>query len=80
MAGFFRGLGLSCLRSFPMNGGALFVYEGIMRWLDAEKVVAAACSLTIAHTLLAGEKMTSLCCGNALGEKIFFLGSKAKAL
>jgi len=42
LAGFFRGLGLSCLRSFPMNGGALFVYEGIMRWLGAETVVAAS--------------------------------------
>ena len=38
LAGFSRGLGLTCLRSFPMNGSALFVYEGIMRWLGAEKV------------------------------------------
>jgi hypothetical protein len=38
LAGFYRGIGLACLRSFPMNGGALFVYESIMRWLGAEKV------------------------------------------
>jgi solute carrier family 25 (mitochondrial carnitine/acylcarnitine transporter), member 20/29 len=36
--GFFRGFGPTFLRAFPSNASALFVYEGILRALDAEKV------------------------------------------
>jgi solute carrier family 25 carnitine/acylcarnitine transporter 20/29 len=36
--GFFRGLGPTYLRAFPSNASALFIYEGIMRALGAEKV------------------------------------------
>lgn len=38
LSGFFRGLGPCFLRTFPVNASAIFVYEGIMRTLDAEKV------------------------------------------
>lgn len=37
--GFFRGFGPTFLRAFPSNASALFVYEGILRALDAEKVI-----------------------------------------
>ncbi|EMD42151.1 hypothetical protein CERSUDRAFT_42234, partial [Gelatoporia subvermispora B] len=36
--GFFRGLAPCILRAFPVNASALFVYEGLMRLLGAEKV------------------------------------------
>ncbi|KAF8632551.1 hypothetical protein AX15_001766 [Amanita polypyramis BW_CC] len=36
-AGFFRGLGPCLLRAFPVNASALFVYEGLMTILGAEK-------------------------------------------
>lgn len=36
--GYFAGLAPCLLRSFPVNASALFVYEGILRLLDAEKV------------------------------------------
>ncbi|KAF5337081.1 hypothetical protein D9611_003135 [Ephemerocybe angulata] len=36
-SGFFRGLGPCLLRAFPVNASAFFVYEGVMRLLDAEK-------------------------------------------
>ncbi|KAI0756881.1 mitochondrial carrier [Daedaleopsis nitida] len=36
--GFFRGLGPTLLRAFPVNASALWVYEGLMRLLGAEKV------------------------------------------
>lgn len=36
--GFFRGLGPTFLRAFPVNASALWVYEGLMRLLEAEKV------------------------------------------
>ncbi|KAF8640439.1 hypothetical protein AX17_000104 [Amanita inopinata Kibby_2008] len=36
-AGFFRGLGPCLLRAFPVNASALFVYEGLMAFLGAEK-------------------------------------------
>lgn len=36
--GYFRGLGPSLLRAFPVNASALWVYEGLMRLLDTEKV------------------------------------------
>lgn len=36
--GFYRGLGPTFLRAFPVNASALFVYEGTMRVLGAEKV------------------------------------------
>jgi len=35
--GFFRGLTPVLLRAFPVNASALFVYEGLMRGLGAEK-------------------------------------------
>jgi len=37
-SGFFRGLGPCLLRAFPVNASAFFVYEGMMRFLGAEKV------------------------------------------
>ena len=36
--GFFRGLGPTLLRAFQVNASALWVYEGLMRLLGAEKV------------------------------------------
>lgn len=38
LRGFYRGIGTSLLRAFPANACALFVYEGLMRTLGAEKV------------------------------------------
>lgn len=35
--GFYRGLGPTLLRAFPVNASALWVYEGLMRLLEAEK-------------------------------------------
>ncbi|TEB35174.1 mitochondrial carrier [Coprinellus micaceus] len=35
-AGFFRGLGPCLLRAFPVNASAFFVYEGLMRLMNAE--------------------------------------------
>ncbi|KAI0735057.1 mitochondrial carrier [Earliella scabrosa] len=35
--GYFRGLGPTLLRAFPVNASALWVYEGLMRLLGAEK-------------------------------------------
>jgi len=35
--GFFRGLTPCLLRAFPVNASALFVYEGLMKFLEAEK-------------------------------------------
>ncbi|KAI1788777.1 mitochondrial carrier [Ganoderma leucocontextum] len=35
--GFYRGLGPTLLRAFPVNASALWVYEGLMRLLGAEK-------------------------------------------
>ena len=37
--GYFRGLGPTFLRAFPVNASALWVYEGLMRILGAEKVM-----------------------------------------
>ncbi|KAF9076201.1 mitochondrial carrier [Rhodocollybia butyracea] len=37
LPGFFRGLGPSFLRAFPVNASAMFVYEGLLRILGAEK-------------------------------------------
>jgi len=34
----YRGFVPCILRAFPTNGGALFVWEGVMRFLEAEKV------------------------------------------
>lgn len=39
VTGFFRGLGPTFLRTFPVNASALFVYEETMRILGAEKVL-----------------------------------------
>lgn len=36
--GFYAGLTPTVLRAFPVNASALFVYEGILRLLGAEKV------------------------------------------
>lgn len=36
--GFYRGLGPTLLRAFPVNASALWVYESLMRLLGAEKV------------------------------------------
>ena len=38
LGGFFRGLGPCFLRAFPVNASAIFVYEGMLRILGAEKV------------------------------------------
>ena len=35
--GFYRGLGPTLLRAFPVNASAIWVYEGLMRLLGAEK-------------------------------------------
>ncbi|KDR84904.1 hypothetical protein GALMADRAFT_233364 [Galerina marginata CBS 339.88] len=37
VTGFFRGLGPTFLRAFPVNASAIFVYEGTMRVLGAEQ-------------------------------------------
>ncbi|KAJ7596955.1 mitochondrial carrier [Mycena floridula] len=37
LKGFYRGLGLALVRAFPVNAAALFVYEGLLTRLDAEK-------------------------------------------
>ena len=37
--GFTKGLAPVVLRAFPVNASALFVYEGIMGLLGAEKVI-----------------------------------------
>jgi len=37
LSGFYRGLGPCLLRAFPSNACAFFVYEGMMRVLEAEK-------------------------------------------
>jgi solute carrier family 25 carnitine/acylcarnitine transporter 20/29 len=39
LIGFYRGLGPTFLRTFPVNASALFVYEETMRILGAEKVL-----------------------------------------
>lgn len=38
LIGFARGLTPILLRAFPVNASALFVYEGLMKLMDAEKV------------------------------------------
>ena len=38
LKGFVKGLAPVLLRAFPVNASALFVYEGIMKFLGAEKV------------------------------------------
>jgi Mitochondrial carrier protein len=45
--GFLRGLGPTFLRAFPSNASALFVYEGILNGLGAEKVIqlSALCAM-----------------------------------
>ncbi|KAI0375111.1 mitochondrial carrier [Pilatotrama ljubarskyi] len=37
LRGYYRGLGPTLLRAFPVNASALWVYEGLMRVLGAEK-------------------------------------------
>ncbi|KAF8807322.1 mitochondrial carrier [Phlegmacium glaucopus] len=44
LRGFFRGLGPCFLRAFPVNASAVFVYEGTMRVLGAEKVFTVTLS------------------------------------
>ncbi|KAI8990540.1 mitochondrial carrier [Trametes punicea] len=41
--GYYRGLVPTLLRAFPVNASALWVYEGLMRVLGAEKVRAYRC-------------------------------------
>ncbi|KAF8515173.1 mitochondrial carrier [Gautieria morchelliformis] len=41
LRGYFAGLAPCLLRAFPVNASALFVYEGILRLLNAEKVYSA---------------------------------------
>lgn len=38
LRGFTKGLAPVLLRAFPVNASALFVYEGLMKVLGAEKV------------------------------------------
>lgn len=38
LRGFARGLTPIVLRAFPVNASALFVYEGLMKLMGAEKV------------------------------------------
>ncbi len=38
MRGFFAGLSPCLLRAFPSNACAFYVYEGLMRLMNAEKV------------------------------------------
>lgn len=38
LKGFFRGLGPTFLRAFPVNASAIFVYESMLRIMGAEKV------------------------------------------
>lgn len=38
LRGFFRGLGPTFLRAFPVNASAVFVFEAILRVLGAEEV------------------------------------------
>ena len=38
LRGFTRGIVPVILRAFPVNASALFVYEGLMKLLGAEKV------------------------------------------
>lgn len=47
--GYFRGLGPSLLRAFPVNASALWVYEGLMRLLDAEKV--SECGIVLIQSI-----------------------------
>jgi len=45
-SGFYRGLGPVFLRAFPVNASAIFVYEGLMHLMGAEKVCANVFSLS----------------------------------
>jgi Mitochondrial carrier protein len=45
LRGYFAGLAPCLLRAFPVNASALFVYEGILRLLNAEKVCPPCTSL-----------------------------------
>lgn len=38
LRGFYRGFGVCMLRAWPTNAAAMFIYEGLMRLLGAEKV------------------------------------------
>lgn len=63
--GYYRGLGPTLLRAFPVNASALWVYEGLMRTLGAEKVSSAICRrvkeklTTRADAALAFEHLTA---------------------
>lgn len=46
LKGYYRGLGPTLLRAFPVNASALWVYEGLMRALGAEKVSSTGVELS----------------------------------
>jgi hypothetical protein len=50
--GFYGGFAPCLLRAFPVNASALFVYEGLMRVMGAEKVVMQLWLLRVLLTLL----------------------------
>lgn len=50
--GFYRGLGPCLLRAFPANACALFVYEGVLRGVAAEKV--SRCGLGFGMVMFLG--------------------------
>jgi Mitochondrial carrier protein len=67
LAGFFRGLGPTLLRAFPVNASAIFVYEGIMTELGAEKVHFSPLPESPSHyEYLADEALTELEYGAAV--------------
>ncbi len=50
LKGYYRGLGPTLLRAFPVNASALWVYEGLMRALGAEKVSSTDVRLSEGET------------------------------
>ena len=59
-AGFYRGLGPTLLRSFPVNACAIFVYEGLMRAMGAEKVLANGINIAVTHSNLSTDTAISI--------------------
>lgn len=73
LRGFFRGLGPCFLRTFPVNASAIFVYEGIMKTLGAEKV-QYYCDIDIVILLTSLNrhvKKVSRVTGDCTFEKVF---------
>ena len=50
--GFFRGLGPTFLRAFPVNASAFFVFEAILRVLGAEKVRCWLLNIFALHNMM----------------------------